>query len=230
MLVHIWPIGRGKTKLLGESRLSKALGIILILAVLDVVFCAGCYLGQVTFVPQVVIEQQIHTIEKLKYLPVDRFIETVVYEPVEKVVEKTVYQPVEKVVEKTVYQPIEKVIIKNIEIPKQLNHFTSVNELRHWLDNISEINIGFDVVNKETGQVIKKYDCDDYAMKLQERALNDGYIMSFEVIHDEEYNTLFQKKKLPDGSIHAINSVIIDNEVYYVEPQNFEIAFVACVD
>lgn len=52
-------------------------------------------------------------------------------------------------------------------------------------------------------------------------------MMSFEVIHSVEYNTLFKQKQIPNGTIHAINSVILGNEVYYIEPQTREIIFVA---
>ena len=91
-------------------------------------------------------------------------------------------------------------------------------------------NPGFDVVDKETGQRIKRFDCEDYAIRLQEKALRDGYIISFEVIRSVEYNGLFKQKRIPNGAIHAINSVILGNEVYYIEPQTGEIAFVAYLD
>lgn len=65
---------------------------------------------------------------------------------------------------------------------------------------------------------------------LQEKALRDGYMMSFEVIRAVEYNTLFKQKQIPNGDIHAINSVILGNEVYYIEPQTREIVFVAYLD
>lgn len=60
------------------------------------------------------------------------------------------------------------------------------------------------------------FDCDDYALMLQEEALQDGYMMSFGIIHSGEYNDLFQQEQVPDGTIHAINLVIIGNEVYYM--------------
>lgn len=84
--------------------------------------------------------------------------------------------------------------------------------------------------SKEKNYGINNFDCDDYALKLQEKALRDGYMMSFEVIRAVEYNTLFKQKQIPNGDIHAINSVILGNEVYYIEPQTREIVFVAYLD
>jgi len=189
-----------------NGRFTKALGILFILAALTLVFCAGGYLGQITFQPQVIIDHEIHTIY--------RVIERVVYEPVERVV----------------YEPVERVIVKRIETPKSLCHFQNLDELERWLGNMWVLDIRFDVVDKETGQRIKRFDCEDYAIRLQEKALRDGYIMSFEVIRSVEYNALFKQKRIPSGAIHAINSVILGNEVYYIEPQTGEIVLVAYLD
>jgi len=90
--------------------------------------------------------------------------------------------------------------------------------------------VGINVVEMEADQFIKTWDCDDYARRLQEKALEDGYIMSFELIGYAEYNTLFKRERLQNGVSHAINSVIIANEVYYIEPQNHEIVLVAYIE
>ncbi|GAJ18630.1 unnamed protein product, partial [marine sediment metagenome] len=113
---------------------------------------------------------------------------------------------------------------------KPLREFQSLEELEQWLENIGVLDIGFDVVDKETGQHIQTFDCEDYALRLQEKALRDGYIISFEIIHSAEYNALFKQKRMPADTIHAINSAILGNEVYYIEPQTHEIAFVAYLD
>ena len=137
---------------------------------------------------------------------------------------------IHKVIERVEYKPIEKVGVKRIETPKPLRHFQNLDELEGWLGNIGVLDIRFDVVNEETGQRIKKFDCEDYAIRLQEKALRDGYIISFEVIRSAEYNALFKQKRVPNGAIHAINSVILGNEVYYIEPQTHEIVLVAYLD
>jgi len=202
----------------GKGGFNKALVVLFILATLTLVFCAGAYLGQATFEPQVIIDHEIQTVE------------TVVYEPVDRVTERVVYEPVEKVIETIVYEPIEKVIVKRVETTKPLRYFQNLDELERWLGNMGVLDIRFDVVDKETGQHIKRFDCEDYAIRLQDKALRDGYLMSFEVIRSVEYNALFKQKRIPNGAIHAINSVILGNEVYYVEPQTHEIVFVAYLD
>jgi len=191
---------------LANGRFTKALGVLFILATFTLVFCAGGYLGQATFEPKVIIDHEIHTIHK--------------------VIERVEYKPVERVE----YKPIEKVVVKRIETPKPLRHFQNLDELEGWLGNIGVLDIRFDVVDEETGQRIKKFDCEDYAIRLQEKALRDGYIISFEVIRSAEYNALFKQKRVPNGAIHAINSVLLGNEVYYIEPQTHEIVLVAYLD
>jgi len=38
------------------------------------------------------------------------------------------------------------------------------------------LDIRFDVVDKETGQRIKRFDCDDYAIRLQDKAYASGAV------------------------------------------------------
>lgn len=189
-----------------NGRFNKALVVLFILATLALVFSAGGYLGQATFKPQVIINHEIHTVERV------------------------IYEPVERVVERVVYEPVERIIIKRVETPVLLRRFQNLDELEQWLGNNTVLDIRFDVVDKQTGQRIKRFDCDGYAIRLQEKALRDGYIMSFEVIRHVEYNALFKEKQLPNGAIHAINLVILGNDVYYIEPQTHEIVFVAYLD
>ena len=196
---------------MGKGRFAKMLNVLFKLLILTLVFSIGGYLGQVTFEPQVITEREVQTI----------VIETEVYIPVERVVEK--------VIEKEVYVPVEKVIVKTIETLKPLRHFQYLNELERWLTN-EVLNISFNIVDDETGQRINTFDCEDYALKLQERALGDGYLMSFEVIYPVEYNALFKQGRISNDTIHAVNLVIIGNKVYYIEPQNHEIVFVAYLD
>jgi len=167
--------------------------LLFVLATLSLVFCAGAYLGQVTFEPQVIITREIHTVEKVVPKPVDRVIERVIYEPVERVVERVVYEPVERV------------IIKRVETLKPLIHFQNLDELERWLGNTGVIDIRFDVVDEKTGQYVKRFDCEDYAIRLQEKALRDKYIISFEIIRSREYNAPFKQKRIPNNGIHAIN-------------------------
>jgi len=160
--------------------------VLLIIGILTLVFCAGGYLGQATFEPQVIIEHKTLTI----------------------------YQVIEKVV------PIEKVIVERVEVPVKLRDFETLEKLEQWLE--------------ETGIRVQfggnLFDCDNYALGLQQKAINDGYLMSFEAIRADEYNKLFKANKLTPGELHAINSVIIGNDVYYIEPQTREVVLVGHLD
>ena len=49
----------------------------------------------------------------------------------------------------------------------------------------------------------RNYDCDDYAVALVYNALSDGYSVSLQV----EDN-------------HMLNSTVIGNNIYFIEPQN----------
>ena len=66
-----------------KGRFPRALGVFLMLVTSGLVFCAGGYVGQVTFEPQVMVDHQ----------TVSRVVERVVYEPVE--VEKVIVEQVE---------------------------------------------------------------------------------------------------------------------------------------
>ena len=149
---------------------------------------------------------------------------------IDKVSGKVMYEAEENVIEKVEYKPVEKDILSSIETPRPLRDFQDLEELEQWLGNIEVRDIAEGVTAKEVNQGIKSFDCDDYALKLQEKALREGYIMSFEIIYPSEYNNLFKQGQIPAGTIHAINLVIIGNEVYYIEPKTREIVFVAHLD
>lgn len=127
----------------------------------------------------------------------------------------TEYQTVEKIV--YVDKPVVEYVDKIVEVPRELRDFSSFEELEQWLSNI----IWFKQPD---------FDCDDFALQVQDRALNDGYKLNVELIQSSEYNRLFKKAKLPPNKIHAINSALIGNKAYYIEPQNYEIVFVANTD
>jgi len=171
---------------------------------------------------QLIVNHEIHTQYKV--------IESVLYKPFDRVIENVVYKPVNRFKESIVYRPVEKVVIRRVETPQPLYHFQNLVELEQWLENFGELDIRFNVAEEETGQLIKEFDCDDYALRLQEEALRDGYIISFEVIRYREYNDLFKQKRLPYGATHAVNSAVVGNEVYYIEPQTHEIVFAAYLD
>ena len=115
--------------------------------------------------------------------------------------------------------------VKRVQrVPIELRNFSDLKELKQWLKDRKNVT----TVRFQSPDTI--VDCDDYALELQHEALADGYIMSFEVIGEGEYNALFKTSLPTSQSLHAINLAIIDNDVYYIEPQTDEIVLVAQLD
>jgi len=85
-----------------------------------------------------------------------------------------------------------------------LRQFTSVEELKAWL----AVN---DIDKRE--YVEFTYDCDDFAQDLMIAALEDGYLVSTEL-----------------WSFHMLNSTIIGNEIYTIEPMTDGVQFVGKLD
>ena len=178
-----------------------------ILVVLALDFYVGRYPSQVTKDPQVITACEINASHEA------------VGEPA--------YKSGDRAIEQVESAPTEKTELNCIESPRILRYFQDLKELEQWLEKMESLDI---ISNMAVQEIEKSLDCDDYALKLQEKALGAGYMMSFEIIHSGEYSELFKKGQIPDGTIHAINLVIIGNEVYYIEPATLEIAFVACLD
>jgi hypothetical protein len=129
------------------------------------------------------------------------------FEPQVKLVTRTETQVqtkieyVDRLVEHYIEKPVEVEVVK--EIPRQLNYFISLEELKDWLKK------------DKTNTLVASYpnfDCDDYAYELQQRAIKDGYIISTELDWKEhEY--------------HMLNSVRIGKDIYFVEPQDDTVSF-----
>jgi hypothetical protein len=82
--------------------------------------------------------------------------------------------------------------------------FTSVDELKAWLA-ANDIN--------EREYIPDIYDCDNFAQDLMIAALEDGYLVSTEL-----------------WSCHMLNSTIIGNDVYTIEPMTDGVQFVGELD
>jgi hypothetical protein len=80
--------------------------------------------------------------------------------------------------------------------------FASLSELKAWLDK-DDTDTAFYIFG--TG-CLEYYDCDDYATALVYNALADGYSVSLQI----------------EGS-HMLNSTIIGNDIYFIEPQNDQV-------
>ena len=128
-------------------------------------------------------------------------------------------------------------VIKEVEVikevPRELREFESLDELKGWLETDETDKYHIMILLIDPG-MSGTFDigncCEDYAMRLQNSALDDGYIMSVSTIWGDEYNALFTKKKCPLGEKHALNLTIIGNRVWYIEPQNDEIQFAGYLD
>ena len=131
------------------------------------------------------------------------------------VVEKPVVREVEvvkEVVEKEIeYRDIVKEVM--VEKPIEQSEFSSKEELEKWLaEDDGKTTVYFFTTPDGTEASSDKYDCDDYAIDLQKRALKDGYLMSTSIIEKQ-------------GQLHMINLATIGNDVYYIEPQTDEVWF-----
>ena len=111
-----------------------------------------------------------------------------------------------------------------VEVPCKLGDFESTQELEEWLASnyIDEA-----VMLYASG---KKFDCDDYALRLIKDARKDGYEMYLQVLMPRyrrpDNNQLVTQNK----EAHAICSVIIGNNLHFIEPQTDEYWLVAQVD
>ncbi len=142
------------------------------------------------------------------------------------------FQPAVRVrlVETRIVQYVEKPVVEvryveRVErVPVELRNFTDLEELSQWLkDKMNVTTVWFQ--SPET-----TIDCDDYALELQNKALADGYIVSFQIIGRSEYDSLFSTPLPPSQSLHAINLAIIGNSAYYIEPQTDEVVLAAQLD
>jgi len=92
-------------------------------------------------------------------------------------------------------------------------HFGTLWELRTWL---AQDDTDTNPEHLTPGDL----DCDDYALTLQKHALQDGYIVSAQVVDSDG-----------DGLLdHAMNTAVIGNEVYIIEPQTDAVDFLCRFD
>ena len=131
------------------------------------------------------------------------------FEP--KVVTQVQYEV--KYIESPVYKIVEKIMEVEVikEVPREIREFESLKELKQFLedDDTNEVLRLYPI--KGTGGVISfTGPCDHYALNLQRRALEAGYLMSIEIIER-------------DNEPHMMNSAVIGNEIYYIEPGTDEV-------
>ena len=130
---------------------------------------------------------------------VDRYIEIPSVEVVETVVEKKIIKEVPFIE----YIEIEK------EVPVELKPFESEAELAAWLDT--------DRTN-ELPYIKDLFECENFALTLINHALKDGHHLSFQVLKNYTRPDTSEFTKGP----HAVNSAIIGNDIYFIDPQTDE--------
>lgn len=94
--------------------------------------------------------------------------------------------------------------LRSIYPPKS---FPSLKALKDWL-------AGDDTDGRE--YIEGEFDCDDFALMLQQHALEYGYRIDIQYSCNDEH--------------HVMNSTIIGNSVYLIEPQDDEVTRLAYVD
>ena len=109
-------------------------------------------------------------------------------------------------------------------VPVEFRNFKNRTELEQWLEERNQV----PSIRFQQKDII--IDCDDFAFEMQQKALADGFIISFEIIGIREYNELFSTQLSEGQALHAINLSIIGNDVYYIEPQTGEIVYAAYLD
>jgi len=149
--------------------------------------------------------------------PKVEYLETIKEVPVEVIIERVVHEPYFVIQNVPVYVDRVKEVEKIVKTFVKLREFENIKELKEWLGGGPVLLIGENI------------DCDDYALYLQKRGMADGYFVSFEAITWQENNRLFKDKARP-GEFHALNSVIIGNKFYYIEPQTNEVVLGAYLD
>ena len=180
--------------------------IIIALGTLSLIFGMGVRFAQATYEPQTTVNARENINTGFSPTVKSRVIATHTVEYVEKPV--------------IVAEYIEQVK----RIPVKLRNFNNLEELEQWMDGTKNVT----TVRFQSPDVT--VDCDDYASELQQKALADGYVMSFQIIEPDKYNGLFESSNLPSDSLHAINLVLIGNTAHYIEPQTGEIVFAAYLD
>lgn len=178
---------------------------VIVIGLLVLAFCIGARFAQSTYEPQTTVDTNTNINTAFGPTVESRVIATHTIEYVEKPVIEVKY--VERVT----------------SVPVELRNFTDLKELKQWIEGRNKVT----TVRFQSAETL--VDCDDYAYELQQEALADGYVMSFQIIEPDTYNSLFENK-LPPDTLHAINLVLIGNTAHYIEPQTGEIAFAANLD
>ena len=135
---------------------------------------------------------------------------------VDKIVEVT--KEIEIPVIERIYNNVEVEVEKYIYKYKELKHWDNLDELESWL-KINKLPIV--IIASNTGLVgftnitqDARYDCDDYAIELQRKALEQGYIISLQLINNGFLNGVVVS---PHKEPHMACLAIVEKSIYYIE-------------
>jgi len=173
------------------SKPSKIMLMLLALALAGGAFCWGLVYSKISLVPEIIVQ----TVTK----DVSHYVEKPTVEVVETFVEKKVIEEV----------PVVKYVEVEKEVPAALNQFESEEELLAWLQTDQ---------TDELPYIRNLFECENFARTLMRNALEDGHLMSFQVLKNY---TRPDTKGFIEGP-HAINNAIIGNDVYFIDPQTDE--------
>jgi len=124
----------------------------------------------------------------------------------------TIKAPEEIIMEMPVNAEAEK------NVPQQFREFEDLTELTEWLE---KNRLPIRIIAGEDGRIdlvnptsTSQYDCDDHAEDLQRKALEQGYLMSQQLlINGQVYGVKVSEYTEP----HMGNLTVIGNNIYYIE-------------
>jgi hypothetical protein len=112
-----------------------------------------------------------------------------------------------------------------LRVNDKLRDFESTDELKAFLEQ-SDVD---QCVYLTSGQELTSYDCEDYAKALRNEAHTKGFHMNIQIVwHYRRPDTGEVITRRNEG--HALNSTIIGNEMYFVEPSTDEYWLAAYLD
>jgi hypothetical protein len=122
-------------------------------------------------------------------------------------VEQPTVEVIEKFVEKKVVEKVPVIEYVEVEkVPAELKQFESEEELAEWLNADK---------TDELPYIKDLFECENFARTLMRNALGNGHYISFQVLKNY---TRPDTREFTEGP-HAINSTIIGNYIYFIEPQ-----------
>lgn len=189
----------------------KAVLMFLAMLLLACGFAFGAYYGLVSSEPKVVVREV--EVDRPVYIQVSHVVTE--YVEVEKIVEVPVEIVKEVEVPVKVEVPVDKVVYRN----HYIEEFEDVKAFKEWAES---------KLTYLMPSPVYEVDCDDYALHLQRAALQEGKLLSLQLIEGNGY--LYGRKVVSGPGYHMGNLLVIGNAVYYVEPHPDEFEVVKICD